>query len=260
MKRMPLVLILAGCTAILNAQNPQFDVASLKLLPQGTRFTPPSGGPGTPDPAHFLWPATTLTSLLAQAYGISGDQISGPDWMGSQFYSITANFPAETTREQFQLMLQNLLTERMHLAVHHETTTIQAYDLVIAKGGPKLKEPAPADPSRPGYMGGGQFGPDGATLTYPNSPLRVFLMNLSMRLRSDASAGVTQSIVRVNDKTGLTGTYNITLHYIPARMTDVPGPDIFAALETQLGLKLEPVKMQIDMVVVDHAEKTPLEN
>ena len=197
---------------------------------------------------------------MARAYGVAGDQISGPDWIRSQLYSLDAQVPAGTTRDQLKLVLQNPLAERLHVAIHHETKTINAYELVIAKGGPKLKDAAAPDPAKPGSMGGGQFGPEGATLSYPRSPISFLATNLAMRLSVENGEEPSPGAVRVVDKTGLTGTYNITLHYVPSRMTDVPGPDLFSAIEDQVGLKLAPVKMQLDTIVVDHVEKAPAEN
>ena len=60
-------------------------------------------------------------SLLATTYGVAMDQISGPDWLTTELYSVAAKIPPNTTEDRFNLMLQNLLAERFHLTLHHVT-------------------------------------------------------------------------------------------------------------------------------------------
>jgi uncharacterized protein (TIGR03435 family) len=78
--------------------------------------------------------------LLQKAYGVAADQISGPGWIrdfsGPDLYEIAATMSPDTTKEQFQLMLQNLLAERFHLVVHHETRMFSGYVLSVARGSP----------------------------------------------------------------------------------------------------------------------------
>jgi uncharacterized protein (TIGR03435 family) len=134
------------------AQSPTFDAVSVK--PAGP-FVPGSmgmrGGPGTNDPGRIISTYVMLKNVLMKAYDLRPDQISGPAWMDdysigdSNFFSITATMPPSTTPERFRLMLQNLLAERFHLAVHHETREFPGYELVVASGGPKLREAAPED-------------------------------------------------------------------------------------------------------------------
>jgi uncharacterized protein (TIGR03435 family) len=102
-----------------------------------------SGGPGTSDPGHYIDPVDTMVGLLMRAYGMDSAQIIGPASLrqvGGPFYEVTATMPVDTTRAQFQTMLRNLLAERFHLVVHHESRTFPGYELVVDKGGPKLKE------------------------------------------------------------------------------------------------------------------------
>ena len=87
-----------------------------------------------------------MLELLTLAYGVEGDRVFGPAWIGDFLspnrYVIDATMPANTDRAQFELMMQNLLVERFHLAVHHETRNFPGYNLLVAKDGPKLKETA----------------------------------------------------------------------------------------------------------------------
>ena len=231
-------------SAALYAQS--FEVASVKTVPKGTLWAPLNI-----DPAHFSG-QDSLRNLIAFAYTTGTDQVIGPDWLDSEMYSVNANIPAGATNEQVHLMLRNLLAERFRMTAHMETRIIDGYNLVVAKNGPKLKPAAEGETRRQS----GSFGSDGATLDFPNVSMSQLIADLAnFRLRTPRDRG----LFRVIDKTGLTGKYDFTLRYAPAG-TDAPGPDLFGALESQLGLKLEPVKISLDVVVVDRAEKIPLEN
>lgn len=130
-----------------------FEVASVKpsapVPPSGrVYFGPPRGGPGTPDPGQITWTYATLRALLMTAYDVKGYQISGPAWLASERYDIAAKVPAGATQEQVDVMWQNLLLERFGLRLHHESKEFKVEELVVAKGGPKLKETA-QDPTAP---------------------------------------------------------------------------------------------------------------
>src|SRR5450432_1081407 len=81
----------------------------------------PSGGPGTKDPGRIRYPFMSLKNLLMNAYDVKSFQIVGPAWLDTERFDITAVMPPETTKEQFRVMLQNLLSERFKLTVHRET-------------------------------------------------------------------------------------------------------------------------------------------
>ena len=98
------------------------------------------GGPGSPDPGQITYSNVSLKQVLTNAYGIKSYQVSGPKWLDSERFDIVAKIAMGATKEQFQMMLQNLLAERFKLAVHHETKELPIYALVVGKGGPKLKE------------------------------------------------------------------------------------------------------------------------
>jgi len=245
-------------SAILAAQSfpaPKFEVASVKAFSPGAGRGGFKGGPGTDDPTRFSWHGATLAVLIGRAYELdSRDQVSGPDWINSERYSVDANVPAGATPEQFRQMLQNLLAERFKLAFHRGTASITAYDLVIGKNGPKLKKSSASDggQGRPA-MCQNSYGPNGITVTCPNSSMADFVRSLAAGpLRRMEGPGAS---IRVNDKTGLTGTYDITFNSLPG-----DDSDLFHALESQLGLKLEPKKLTVDVLIVDRAEKVPLEN
>src|ERR1700685_2519425 len=117
-RRMSVTLLLAGLAVAETSARPEFEVASVKRLAADTAFIPSRGGPGTSDPSRITW-NIGLGALLVRAYGIREDQLIAPEWVtnGNEYgYTIAATVPAGTSKEQFQMMLQNLLAERFHLA------------------------------------------------------------------------------------------------------------------------------------------------
>jgi uncharacterized protein (TIGR03435 family) len=129
--------------------NPTFEVASVKLdAPDAPRIGT-QGGPGTRDPERFSGRGMPLRLYLCIAFAPANanchPHISGPNWIDSEKYDVEVKIPPGTTKEQYQKMFQNLLTERFKLMLHHETRVLPAYELVVAKDGPKFKESAPAE-------------------------------------------------------------------------------------------------------------------
>ncbi len=207
---------------------------------------------------------TTLTFLLLSAYNIREDLISGlPGWANSFHFDINAKISdpdvdaiKKLSRDQRRAMIATLLNDRFHLRAHIETKTLPVYDLVIAKGGSKLKENAapPAaslDPgAAPSSLKPGSFMISDSQMTGVAIPISVLVPNLGFQVQRN-----------VIDKTGLTGKYDISLKWTPAELegktdtsTDNNAPDLFTALQEQLGLKLEPSKGPVDTLVVDHIE------
>ena len=288
------------------AQRVTFEVASVKPggpptpqpSPDGRGMTMRSGcfgGPGSPDPGRYTCQSATLTSIVVSAYELKRYQYAFPSWMNSALFEIAAKVPAGTTKEQFRLMKQNLLTERFKLAAHFEKKEAQVYELVVGKDGPKLKETpsapegqadaSPIDPSK--------IRPDADGLLV--IPLRRGEMNMTMNgqrtlMRIQGSDQTMEQLASllgnqinepVTDATGLKGKYDITITCAPtqsasSRLVVTPGvaesgsapndpvvdaaPTIFAAIQQQLGLKLEQKKGTVDFLVIDHVEKTPVEN
>jgi uncharacterized protein (TIGR03435 family) len=127
-----------------SARESTFEVASIRPTPAfepGKGIMPGfHGGPGTRDPGLYTCNNCTLLMLIAQAYGITlYSEILMPDSMPGAF-NISAKVPEKTTKEQFRLMLQNLLADRFKLAVRREKKEMPVYELVVAKGGPKMRE------------------------------------------------------------------------------------------------------------------------
>lgn len=275
-----------------------FEVASVRPsapLPQpggrggGVFLGPARGGPGTPDPGQITWSYATLKSLLMTAYDVKAYQVSGPAWLDIERYDIVAKVPAGATKEQVNVMWQSLLAERFGVTLHHESKEFKVEELVVARGGPKLKESAEDDPNAagppkldkngelvsPGLVTMIRIGPHGPSAhtvakAQPLSKLTTMLGNQIQR--------------PVLDKTGLTGTYDFTLEFTPdlsgfplpppppggpgpgaasAAPVDIasePGPDLAAAIQQQLGLRLVANKATLDVVVIDKADKVPTDN
>jgi uncharacterized protein (TIGR03435 family) len=237
------------------SDGPTFDAASVKLT--GPDVKPPylvTGGPGTNDPGRFHAPRVKLLNLLTRAFDVSSDQIAGPAWLrdfASNNYTVDAVIPPNTTKEQFQQMLQNLLVERFHLVFHHETRKFPGYELVVDKGGPKFKEVTPtpeADPTTPADrqadMRAVMSAPKGAdgfpavpgsrTFTggnvlagqmrtkYQEQTMAQFVSTMGSTVGVSQGKSAVDGYLqpRVVDKTGLTGTYTFILEYYDAALAN----------------------------------------
>jgi uncharacterized protein (TIGR03435 family) len=111
-----------------------------------------------------------MKSLLTTAYGVKGYQISGPSWLDSERFDIVAKIAKGATKEQFQLMFQNLLAERFKLTLHRDTKELPMYALVVGKGGPKLKVSEEAATAPDATPQGGAAGPGGPSAFAPPTP------------------------------------------------------------------------------------------
>jgi uncharacterized protein (TIGR03435 family) len=264
MRRTVLVLIFMSCTAYGQSGDarPAFEAASLKPSPAGVpvRIT---GGPGTTDPGQFTCTNWSLSNLLLRAYRVKYYQLSAPAWVSdpSQGFSVAAKIPAGTTGEQMRLMLQRLLEERFQLKLHREMKEMATYELVASKGGAKLTEvvgaPAPGDAIKPGIdKDGFPIVPGGTGIRVLNGRARIQFRAQTM---DNFALLLTAQVDRpVIDATGLSGKYALTLSWYTGNGD--PGPDIFEAMQKQLGLRLEPKRGMVEMLVIDHAEKVPIEN
>ena len=271
-----LSIVIASAVVSLHAQEPTpaFEVASIRPTKAETR------GPRYRMGAQFTVESATLQDLVKMAYGLKDFQLSGgPSWSDADRFDIEAKAdppPQPGTIAALTLQrrrLQALLADRFKLTVHRETKQLPIYELVLAKGGPKiqpLKEGAcaPFDFKNPG-AGPGKNPMD----TCGFFGLARGLLEGSSVTMADIAGGLSTLTGRiVVDKTGLAGTYRVYLTFVPdeslAPMPAPPGensapaadgPSLYTALEEQLGLKLESAKGPVEVVVIDHAEK-PSEN
>lgn len=252
-RRAPILALLASAVLAQTAPQVEFEVASVRASAppvQGGARAGCKGGPGTEDPGRLVCGNMSAEVLILRAYGISSWQLTGPDWLRTTQFDITANVPARATKEQVAEMWRNLLAERFRLKVHHESRETPQFDLVVAKNGPKLKQ-APDDggPSKMGSLG--RRRPDFTYLHLPKTTIAGLASTLSL-----------QGNQPVNDMTGLTGNYDVELSWNPdfaATGPDSP-PELSKALQEQLGLDLKPKKAPLDILVVDRMDKTPSAN
>ncbi len=231
-----------------SAKAPAYDVVSIKTHKSDRG----AGGWGF-SPDGFDYSGVTLELLITSAYGISENQVSGlPGWVRSNYYDIQAKVDAGTAEAWKKLsirelaarqepMLQSLLADRCRLKTHWETRELPVYDLIIEKGGLKMKE-APADEKHDGMLAEGH-----------------------VKGRSTLLEAVSQNLSNwsgrtVVDKTGLgEKRFDFELTWTPEDQRDADpanaGPSIFTALKEQLGLKLVPSHAPFKTLVIDHMER-----
>ncbi len=273
-----------------------FEVATVKLsaplvgIPgRGAAMaTGPKGGPGTNDPGRWTCTGCNFATLLVEAYQVKRYQLVIPGSIDGEHYDIAAKVPAGATKEQFRLMIQNLLAERFKLTFHHDHKEMAVYDLVVAKGGPKLVEhvedasqgtAAAVEPdlarmraSRELDKNGFPIVPKGCKACTMMVDGKARLVAMDATLEGFANMLMLRVGKPVFDATGLKGKYDISVTFDGSGMMPMRGrggdnsadptgaPPIEDAIQAQLGLKLESKKGNVEMFVVDHAEKIPTEN
>lgn len=284
MKQWILCASVLSCGVALGQQPPAtmaFEVASIKPskpLPMGQRRIRMDA-----DAGMLRYSNVSLKDCIRVAYGVKEFQVQGPDWLGSERFDIVAKLPAGSSEDQIPEMLQALLAERFKLALHRDKKEHAVYALVAAKGGPKLKPaevPAgegaaagkPGNPGAPRRNMMMMMGPSGAHMKAPSATLATLAEMLSRFSERP-----------VVDMTGIQGQYDFDLVFTPERTRNMPGGmrgpmappsggDPLAAAPTperagsiydsvqRYGLKLEPRKAPMEVLVVDRIEKTPTEN
>ena len=280
----PLTLAILLCGALSAQQTPiadqpAFEVASIKPVALSNSRSSCAyrmeGGPGSSDPERIAYRNISLATLIRLAYfsnihACEPYVLSAPKWLDSEGFEVVAKLPPGVTWLQERVMLQNLLAERFKLAAHVESKLIPGYALVIGKDGPRFKESAvssaPAPSTAPTARG--ETDKDGFPVPAPpgNWTIRRNALTRLHQMEADVPTFARQlrNILGrpVTDATGLTGTYDFTLTFSSDSAAPDPEapPDLFAALEQQLGLRLESSKAPINVIVVDHVEKNPTGN
>lgn len=252
-----------------STETPEFEVASIhrntaSVIRWRAGFT--SDG--------FVAEDTTLAYMLQMAYGPRQQWAKGPDWVYNARFNIEGRFDPglypHPTEKQRQEMLQRLLEERFHVAIHHESREYPLHLLQVGKHGPKFVESKPEEVQHSRL--------DGAGVCYfPASRKGYFRMqgctmaDLAQLLSAQSSAEMGRMVV---DRTGLTGRYNLELRWsansltaaaganqaeVPANSEAEEGPALETALREQLGLEFVPTRGQLDTIVIDHVEM-PTEN
>jgi bla regulator protein blaR1 len=247
----PLALVGILATAAL-AQS--FEVASVKPQPWTGKGSVGIVVRGNSFDAEHV----SLFSLVTFAYNLRDVQLSGgPSWVksgvlsSSELFQVTAKAPEgpPPAMDVIRQMLRTLLADRFKLQIRHVEKELPTYDLVVKKGGPKLKE-SPAD---------AKF--NFVTTSVGRFGVRIVATHMTVQQLIDHQLGgyTDQPIF---DKTGLTAPYDFTLEFTVQDLSadNSPGlPALVTAVQEQLGLKLEPGRERFDTLVIEHAER-PSEN
>jgi uncharacterized protein (TIGR03435 family) len=243
------------------------------------------------DGAQIRVTALSLKDYLGMAYQVKVAQISGPDWLASERFDVLATLPAGSSTDQIPEMLQVLLAERFQIKLHHDKKEFPVYVLEIGKGPPKLKE----DPLDPDVAGAGGKGTAdvaasgsgqgvsvnlGGGSSYNFANTRFEATKLSM---ADLAGNLERFLDRpIVDMTDLKGRYTFVLdlteedyRMMLIRVAVAAGvvlpPEALRLLEggapvslfdaiQKLGLKLDPRKAPLDVLMIDEARKTPTDN
>jgi uncharacterized protein (TIGR03435 family) len=234
-----------------------YDVVSIRQV----KDEPESAGYG--DLADgFQLRGLTLKSPIPDAYGVRNDAVSGwPGWADSVRFDIEARMDPETADAlhklpkqqqdvQRQLMLRSLLADRFRLKVHRSTEVRNAYELALAKNGPRMNEDNPSQDM------GGNLWQDGVrpSTDWSTSDRKISGHAMPLSILVNGLQGAVGAIIV--DKTGLTGRFDVVLHWNPVdrQAPDSTEPSLFTALGEQLGLRLKPTKTTVNTIVIDRLE------
>jgi uncharacterized protein (TIGR03435 family) len=248
-------LVFIGLAAFAAPNPPAFDVASIKPNQMGNTGGEKSERENiTVSPEGVIMRNVSLRSCLKWAYDVKDFQINGPGWLASQKYDIAAKTATPTSNDQLRLMMQTLLADRFKLVLHRATKDLPVFALVVGKNGPKFHESPAGDVKS-------SMRPSGGSLEFRNFTMTEFAEQLSARpLKVDRP---------VLDKTDLNGPFDFTmkladntleLKHTLEGIEKGDGQSISTIIQQELGLKLQPQKGPVEILVIDGAEKTPSEN
>jgi uncharacterized protein (TIGR03435 family) len=243
MIRTALSLLVLTSLALAADAPPAFDVASIR---------PSEGGRETVDvlPGTVTMRNMRVAGAIRWAYNILDAQVSGPDWLNSTRFDIIAKASTPAREAEMRTMMQKLLADRFKLEFHRQIKDVSALVLTVGKNGHKLKEVE--------QEGSPSFQTGRLNLTGKGATVAQLIVFLSRELR--------QPIV---DQTGLVGRYDYFLDinaYVTEEMRNQPGPPaeapsiIAQALQAQLGLRVDPKKVPLEVLIIDKMEKTPTDN
>jgi uncharacterized protein (TIGR03435 family) len=252
-----------------------FEVASIKTSPrpEPNRFGFPVAAtirilPG----GRFTATQATLRDLIRRAYDLPDVRVAGGlEWMGADRFDVTAAAGDGASLEQIQRMLRALLGERFAVRVHSETRDLPVYSLVKARRdgtiGPQLRPSAFDCAALRIKRGPGGTAPVNASEPDCRVSFRVSDGNMTISFRGEATSELARRVIPergrpVIDKTDLPGTFDGELTFAPEPLRGFPrlpgsesGVSVFTALQEQWGLKLEPGRGPIEVLVIDGAER-----
>ena len=295
MHRPAVIFTLAACLPILvNAQTAkprlEFEVASIRPAPAidasvkiGIHI----------DGSQIRFTSLSLRDCMRYAWGVKDYQIEGPEWVAADRWDIVAKLPAGSNTDQVTEMLQSLLTDRFKLSFHHDSKEFAVFALVLSKGGIKLQETArdpntPPPSAKPNAINvnaqgsaAGVFVDMGQGSSYSFADNKLVGKQLNMfRIADTLSRYMEKPVVDMTSlpddkfydfsfeisaddyRTMLIRTAlrnGVTLPPGAEKLADLPTDTLAAAMEAA-GLRLESRKAPQDVMVIDHADKTPTDN
>jgi uncharacterized protein (TIGR03435 family) len=260
-RNITLLILLSVWTAF--AQQPKFEIADVHVSKTAQGFAQNFGG--VLRDGRYVNRDATMLKLIQAAYGVSEDTISGgPGWINSDLFDVIAKVPDGTTPETAKLMLQALLADRFSLVVHKGMNPVPRYVLSIGKGGSKLK-PA-AGSGSPGCKSQQQGGGGNAPADLASQPnIKVTCENLTAaaiaeNLHQMAGGYLDHDVI---DSTKLEGAWDFNLEWTGRGLLAAKGADgisIFAAVDKQLGLKLDLQNIPSESLAVMSVNRKPTAN
>jgi bla regulator protein BlaR1 len=269
----------------------EFDVASVRQSPPGT-FTPPNfplsrDDSYTPNGGLFSadFPLVVYIEFAYKLWLTNGQRrlmlARLPKWVSAESFTIHARRNGSPTKDQMRLMVQSLLASRFKLAIHFESQNVPAFALTLArtgKIGPTIRPHAEGPPCETSAPQSGQGFSSGHPVVFPREcnefglsrrPDHTFLAgarDATMELIAASLASLPGGLDRpVVDRTGLAGKYDFRIEWtsdasVPGTSTSEAQPDsqgvgFLEAIKEQLGLRLEPIKAPINVLVIDHVER-----
>lgn len=238
-----LLLACPAAFSAVSAQQPTFAVASIHPSSGEVKFEHDGNTETTPGTVRMQ--DVSVETCIKWAYGVQYSQISGPAWIDSDKFDITAKADSPATEDQMKVMMQALLTDRFKLSFHRQDKELKAFVLTVAKGGAKV-HPAAAPDAKPFHQ---------------NSANGSVVKSMTIREWGDYISGPLQ--MPVVDETGLPGKYDFVIDFTPylpdAKNMGPDRPDttsiLMAAMEGELGIKMKTRKTPVDIMVIDHVDK-----
>src|SRR5262249_41327676 len=236
-------LLLTTLQVVAQTAAPSFEAASIK--PSDPKE---DGSSWHSRPGYLVMRNQTLNGLIRIAYHLKADQVTGgPKWLDSDRFDLEARAAGPAKDPELLAMLQTVLAERFQLKFHRDTKLVPGYGMVVAKGGLKV-HPVEANGKQRMNWGRGRLTAERAT----------------MKRLAEAVARMLGS--PVVDTTGIAGEFSFKLEWTPesapstsiagAPPAEAPiGPSLFTVLQQYVGLRLEPRKAPIDVLVIERAEK-----
>jgi uncharacterized protein (TIGR03435 family) len=267
--------------AVLPAQATQFETASVRPSAATARQMPARRIRNSP--GRVVYEEQSLKDLLFLAYRVPFFRLPTPQWMEEEFFDVAATFPEGATKDDAALMLQSLLADRFQLKLHRESRNLTGYVLTLGKGPSKLT-PSPPTPE-------GETQPTGLPrkLDLDKEGFAILPTGMATLITVPAQNGVTRVTAArqplstlisylgrilqqpIVDETGLAGIFDFHLAYAASHPPEhveasalpeasEPAPTIVQAVEKQLGLRMERRRVPVDILVIDHIERRPVEN